>query len=256
MQGNIGNYEKRQSESGVEPTVRNVLGIYRDLIEEAATVFSEDAVEKNIEPWFVWPETSFPGFPLRDPPMQRQLDYWLQLSRGLHLLGAYEDGTMFFNGKEKPTEYNIALMIHESQGYVGHYRKMELMPYGEYFPGDALLPSIYDWIPQINHFGRGEEFKFLVHPDPEGPIFLPVICYEVLFDRIVNSFLKVAKEKYPGREVVIYNPTNDSWFGKTVEPFMHARLAQWQAARISVSLLRATNTGVSMIVAPWGEVLK
>ncbi|NCN27077.1 apolipoprotein N-acyltransferase [bacterium] len=256
LQGNIGNYEKRQTDAGVEPTVRNVLSIYRNLIEEAATTYAEIATGNDaLEPWYVWPETSFPGFPLRDRHMQDQLDFWVNMSRGLHLVGAYEDGTMMFNGKEKATEYNIALLLHEDVGYVDHYRKIALMPYGEYFPGDFLVPQVYEWVPQVNHFGRGEGPKLLAHPDPNGPVFLPVICYEMLFDDMLNAAIDLAKKKYPGREIVIYNPTNDSWFGKTVEPFMHARLARWQAARVSLPFLRATNTGVSMVVAPWGEVL-
>jgi apolipoprotein N-acyltransferase len=172
------------------------------------------------------------------------------------LIGSYhqEEGT--YNNAKTQYDFNITFLFHEKTGIQGPYKKQILMPFGEYFPWDNYLPKIYEWIPAINHFGRGEKNTLLLHPDPDGPAFVSLICYEILFDNLVDKFLKDAESEHPGRNLILYNPTNDSWFGPTVEPFMHARLAQWQAARVQKPLVRATNTGISMAVAPWGEILR
>jgi hypothetical protein len=54
---------------------------------------------------------------------------------------------------------------------------------------------------------------------------------------------------------IFVNPTNDSWFGEGAELFLHSHLARWQVAREQVPMVRPTNTGLSMVIAPWGEVL-
>jgi apolipoprotein N-acyltransferase len=263
LQGNVGNFEKK-TQRGEEPTAQNILKIYGNLVEESAIYYGDRArntvdasgqVVKGLEPWFFWPETAVPSYPLLERDVQSRLDFWANLSRGLHLIGSYHQGRELFAGKETSLDYNIALLLHESAGFRGFYKKQILMPFGEYFPGDKYIPKVYEWIPAVNHFGRGTSHVLLDHPDPKGVVFVPLICYEVLFDGIVDAFLQRSDENFHQRDVVLYNPTNDSWFGPTSQPYLHARLTQWQAARVQRSLVRATNTGLSMIVAPWGEVL-
>ena len=71
----------------------------------------------------------------------------------------------------------------------------------------------------------------------------------------MKESVQSAKKDYPGRDLVMVNPTNDSWFGEGAELFLHSHLARWQVAREQVPMVRPTNTGLSMVIAPWGEVL-
>lgn len=259
LQGNVGNYEKKLSHLQVAPTIRNVLAIHRDLIEEVAIELEQkrirntDSAEK--EAWVIWPETSFPGFPMQIISAAEALANFVELTGGLHIVGAYEEGRIDFHGKSKEVDFNIAALYHESRGYVKHYQKHIRVPFGEFVPFDEYLPRAYHWLPNVNHFGKGDELTVLAHPDPEGPVFVPVICYEILFPDFVDAFVQEARKDYPGRPIVIVNPTNDSWYGPTSEPWTHSLLSRWAAARVGLPLLRPTNTGLSQIVAPWGEVM-
>jgi apolipoprotein N-acyltransferase len=257
LQGNVGNYQKKLTKLKVEPTVRVVMGIHRDLVEEASIRFSEtlNADGSGPEPWIIWPETSFPGMPMQEVSAAEALKNLVTLSRGLHIVGAYEEGEIQLAGVPKQVDFNIAALFHEKAGFVGRYRKRIRVPFGEFIPGDEYFPQAYQWLPGVNHFGRGETFEALVHPDPKGPVFIPLICYEILFQGFVDAFVKEVSAKYPGRDIVIVNITNDSWYGPTSEPFQHSLLARWASARKSLPMLRPTNTGFSQIVAPWGEVL-
>jgi len=252
LQGNVGNYQKKLSKLQVAPTVRNVLAIHRDLIEEAAIRFQQIP---ESEPWVIWPETSFPGFPTQIVSAGEAMSSFVQLTRGMHIVGAYEEGDIMLGGKQKRVDFNIAAMFHAKTGFVELYRKRVRVPFGEYIPFDETFPQAYEWLPNVNHFGKGEKFNALPHPDPNGPVFIPVICYEILFKDLVDSFIVRAQKDYPGREMIIVNLTNDSWYGPTSEPFLHSLLSRWAASRVELPLLRPTNTGLSQIVGPWGEEL-
>jgi len=51
------------------------------------------------------------------------------------------------------------------------------------------------------------------------------------------------------------NVTNDAWFGFSIEPYQHMQIAQMRALETGRYLLRATNTGVTAIVAPDGKIV-
>jgi apolipoprotein N-acyltransferase len=53
---------------------------------------------------------------------------------------------------------------------------------------------------------------------------------------------------------LLVNLTNDAWYGRTVAPWQHARLAQWRAIETRRSLLRVTNTGVTTMINAKGEI--
>jgi apolipoprotein N-acyltransferase len=54
---------------------------------------------------------------------------------------------------------------------------------------------------------------------------------------------------------LLINLTNDAWFGDTVAPWQHTRLAQWRAIETRRYLVRVTNTGVTSVIDPTGKVL-
>src|SRR5262249_7843641 len=155
----------------------------------------------------------------------------------------------------KVLQYNIVSAYAANGEFKGHYRKMVRMPFGEYVPGDEFYPWIYDQFSVLNNFGKGEHYVPIPHSNPKGPVFLPFICFEVLDENFVKEAVALAHSEFPGRDLIFVNPTNDSWFGEGAELFLHSHLARWQAAREQIPLVRPTNTGLSMVIAPWGEIL-
>ena len=58
------------------------------------------------------------------------------------------------------------------------------------------------------------------------------------------------------RANILINLTNDAWYGRSVGPWQHLRLAQSRAIETRRSLLRVTNTGVTSLVNAKGELVK
>jgi len=252
LQGAVGNFEKKLQNRGEAPTNENVLRIYRDLVESLAL----KQVSENLGELFVfWPETAFPGFPLNDSSLSELLSSWAKITKGFHLIGAYEESSVTEGTISKMYQYNVVAAYASSGEFRGHYQKVVRMPFGEYIPGDQFFPGIYETFPFLNNFGKGARHIPLPHDNPAGPVFLPFICFETLDEAYVKEAVRSAKEQFPGRDIVLVNPTNDSWFGEGAELFLHSHLAIWQAAREGLPLVRPTNTGISMVVAPWGEIL-
>ena len=54
---------------------------------------------------------------------------------------------------------------------------------------------------------------------------------------------------------VLVNISNDAWFGRTSAPEQHLQLTAMRAVEQGRYLLRATNTGISSLVDPWGRIL-
>jgi apolipoprotein N-acyltransferase len=254
IQGNVGNYEKKLVKLNVEPTVRNVIEIHRKLIRQAAERF-QDIQPGQPEPWIFWPETAYPGTPLQDARFDDLLRVWTREAKGLQVVGTYESAMTKFGDGEQVLDFNIVALYHEKTGYVAHYRKMIRIPFGEYIPGDQWFPHVYQLLPAVNHFGKGEHFTGLPHPDPNGPVFMPLVCYEILSNSFRRNFEAELKARYPGRPIVVVNPSNDSWYGSTSEPYQNSLLARWAIASLGLPGLRPTNTGFSQVIAPWGEVM-
>jgi apolipoprotein N-acyltransferase len=255
FQGNVGNYEKKLVKLGFDPSRRNVLAIHTALQEELRLDLEhEKFFESNSELWVFWPETSFPGFPLAEDDSKDLLTKWAKDVQGLHILGAYEQDYDDFAGEQTKLDYNIVAMF-SGGGFESRYRKRIRLPFGEYIPGDEWFPGLYKLLPAVNHFGKGKEFVGLPHPQVQGPVFLPLVCYEILDRSFVHEFVKSLRAKHPGRSLILVNPTNDSWYGPTSEQFQHALLARWTAVTEGLPLIRPTNTGLSLVIAPWGEVM-
>jgi apolipoprotein N-acyltransferase len=54
---------------------------------------------------------------------------------------------------------------------------------------------------------------------------------------------------------VLFNLTNDSWYGKSTEPLEHLALASFRSIEHRRSLVRSTNTGISAFVDPVGRIV-
>jgi apolipoprotein N-acyltransferase len=85
---------------------------------------------------------------------------------------------------------------------------------------------------------------------PGGIRIGSLICYEDLMPDLSRNFVKAT-----GANLLV-NITNDAWYGKSVGPWQHARLAQSRAIETRRSLLRVTNTGVTSLVNAKGELVQ
>lgn len=141
--------------------------------------------------------------------------------------------------------YNSTLLLGEEGRVLGRYDKNHLLVFGEYIPGGELFPQLYEWIPAANHFYAGEgvsTFSF------KGYKLGPLVCYE----DILPSFTRRVAAR--GVDALI-NVTNDAWFGKTAEPYLHLALATFRSVENRKMMVRSTNTGVSAYIDAVGRIV-
>lgn len=142
--------------------------------------------------------------------------------------------------------YNSAVLLDKEGRVGGIYNKTFLLAFGEYIPGAAWWPWVYDVIPEASEFTPGETVEAF---DLNGHRLGVMICYE----DIIPAFGRELARENPH---VLINITNDAWFGKTSEPYLHLQLATFRAVETRKWLLRSTNTGVTAFIDANGRIIK
>jgi apolipoprotein N-acyltransferase len=84
---------------------------------------------------------------------------------------------------------------------------------------------------------------------PGLPVIQPLICYESLYPGFTRAGAR-ASGRAPD---LIINVSNDAWFGATTGPLQHLNLASYRAIEEGVPMVRATPTGVSAMIDPFGR---
>jgi apolipoprotein N-acyltransferase len=239
VQANIGNIQKVAAEKGYWQAIGNISRTYFDMTSKALTESLNPATKASKPGLIVWPETAYPASLESDSKRQvlsRMINRWdVPL-----ITGGYDV-------EKKPNEeidYNAVFGFDETGEWVGTYRKVHLLAFGEYFPLSDTFPFLKDLIPTISDFGRGDGPRHLFVNDFK---FSPVICYEILFPAYVREALKNSD--------VILNVTNDSWFGKKAQPFQHLLMSKVRSVELRKPLIRATNTGISALFDANGTFL-
>lgn len=148
-----------------------------------------------------------------------------------------------------PRFYNSAVLVDGSGLVQGTYSKMVLVPLGEYIPLGDVFPFLYSLSPYSSRLWPGDS----VEPLEFGKHFISVsICYEDIFPDQINKLMDGGR--YGHIPEVMFNITDDSWYGNTVEPLEHLALATFRSIEHRRPLVRATNTGISAIVDPAGRI--
>ncbi len=142
--------------------------------------------------------------------------------------------------------YNTAFLTDTEGNVRATYDKTYLLAFGEYIPFGELFPVLYEWSPNSGRFTPGDHVRPMRFRDFR---ISTLICYE----DILPSFVRRAVRE--GDPHLLVNITNDAWFGRTQEPYVHLALAKMRAIEHHRYLVRATNTGVSAVIDPMGRVV-
>jgi apolipoprotein N-acyltransferase len=128
------------------------------------------------------------------------------------------------------------------------YDKYRLVPFGEFLPLGDLMGAI--GVRSLVHMPA--DFSAGPRPAPidlpNAPRVQPLICYESLYPGFTPGG--------EGRPQWIVNVSNDAWFGATSGPIQHLNLASYRAIETGLPVVRATPTGVSAMIDPWGRVVE
>jgi apolipoprotein N-acyltransferase len=188
----------------------------------------------------VWPESSTPFFFEEDRPHAAQVRDIARRSNVSILVGSDQ----IVRGQ--PIRYfNAAFMVRPDGETGGVYRKMHLVPFGEYVPLKTLLFFAAPLVEAVSDFSAGEDAVLL--PIGEHAVST-AICYEVVYTDLIRQSVAAGSH-------LLTTITNDAWFGRTSAPYQHFAQARMRAIENGRYLVRAANTGVSGIVDPYGRVL-
>lgn len=188
----------------------------------------------------VWPESSMPHPML---PQQRSYEFVMNFAAAAKvdlLLGAIdEDGD---------AAYNAALLVSESGNRTQLYRKMHLVPFGEYIPGRRIIPGLArivgDQVP--SDFGSGVEHT--VFATSRGDLRVaPLICFEDTIGELTRQFVR-------GGANLLANVTNDGWFLRSAGSQQHLANAVFRCVETRLPMVRAANTGVTCFINRYGRI--
>jgi apolipoprotein N-acyltransferase len=185
----------------------------------------------------VWPETAIPAFP---DEIRRELDQFGARARnsGTALLVGIPTGDRLHG-----PYFNSVVLLNDG---VQKYDKHHLVPAGEYLPLDQWIRPILNFLAiPMSNFSPG---KPLQAPLEYGAIRAGVsICYE-------DAYAEEVAKPLPAANILV-NVSDDAWFGDSIAPHQHLQIARMRALEGGRYLLRATNTGISAIIDPRGQVI-
>ena len=146
---------------------------------------------------------------------------------------------------QPPAYYNSAFVLRADGSTAGVYRKMYLVPFGEYVPLKRLLFFVAPLVGAVADFSPGEAVVTL---PVDGFKSSTAICYEIVYPGLVRRTVLAGSE-------LLTTITNDAWYGQSSAPYQHFEQASMRAIEEGRYLVRAANTGISGIVDPYGRVV-
>jgi apolipoprotein N-acyltransferase len=207
---------------------------------------TREAISKGVK-FVVLPESALP--PIDEWPDVSRSVRQLVRESGVSILLGSDQYEWRANGTRREVErsFNAAFMLRPDGTTAAVYRKIHLVPWGEYVP-------LKDWLtfvgPLVQAIGRGFDAGDRIMLLPLGTHQVSTaICYEIIYPELVRRFVISGSE-------LLTTITNDSWFGRSSAPYQHFDQAAMRAIELGRYLVRSANTGVSGIVDPYGHVLQ
>ena len=237
----VGIVQPNTLEEDVETPGRAPAILQRDLS------LTREALAKQVS-LVIWPESGLSPYTIEDYPDVSRAIRETARQAGVPILVGSDQYQWKSDGTRREVEksFNAAFMIRADGTTGAVYRKIHLVPWGEYVP-------LKDWLtfvgPLVRAIGRGFDAGDTTTLLPVGqhPIST-AICYEIIYPDLVRRFVLQGTE-------LLTTITNDSWFGATSAPYQHFEQASMRSIEEGRYLVRSANTGISGIVDPYGHVL-
>ena len=194
----------------------------------------------------IWPEAATPGYVLKNKNLHQQLISLIRETKTYFLIGSAEYSKFLKNPSDHGKVGNTALFLSPKGKLLGQYLKIILIPFGEYIPYNGIVP----WPDFIVPKGQGYfdmAGKELTVFELNDVRFGVIICWETAFSELFRGFVK------KGADFMV-NIVNEGWFGKTGAPYQFLTICVFRAIENRVPLVRATNTGVSCFIDPYGRI--
>ena len=189
----------------------------------------------------IWPESPAPFF-ANDSRFKQTLS---DIATGANAyvlagtIGVLHDG-------DNSQLFNSAGLVAPNGDWLARYDKIHLVPFGEYVPFKNLFSFANKLTKEVGDYVPGTQRLVLpVHSYKLGTF----ICYESIFPDEIREFANNGAG-------LLVNISNDGWFGDTGAPGQHLRMARMRAVENDRWVLRATNTGITATIDPYGRVVQ
>lgn len=214
---------------------------------ESARAFQERVVAetlaealKNPRPNVItWPEMPAPLYFENDAAFRDLAQSVPRLSGRPFLFN-----TVTYNSQGAPL--NSAILLAADGTPQERYDKMYLVPFGEFVPKwFSFVNRISD---EAGDFAEGSRVVVFSLPGvAEAPRLGAFICYESAFPHLVRRFT------WRGAQV-LFNLSNDGYFGDRAAREQHLALARMRAIENRRWVVRPTNDGITASIDPAGRV--
>jgi apolipoprotein N-acyltransferase len=183
----------------------------------------------------VWPEVPAPLYYDADPRLQAYVADLARTARTYLLLGVVTH-------TPQNAPLNSAILISPDGRLLSRYDKVNLVPFGEY------VPWPFDFVKRITteagDFVPGTQVVVSPVGDHRIGTF---ICYESVFPNFVRRFVAGGAE-------VLFNISNDGYFGRSAARQQHLEIVRMRAAENQRWILRSTNDGITATIDPAGRL--
>jgi apolipoprotein N-acyltransferase len=199
----------------------------------------------------IWPESAVPEDILQNGGLRGKVAS-LAKEVGTYLLVGTSEYGKFENqelkrkniGKKQIRYYN-SMVLFSPQGQVeGRYRKIELVPFGEYIPlkdyvrwPKAIAPVDADFLP-------GDEFTVF---NAGGVTLATMICWEVMYPDLFREFVTRGAD-------FIVSAHNAVWFGESAVTYQYLAVSAILAAQHRRAIAGVGNMGLTVFVDPFGRI--
>ena len=204
-------------------------------IKRAMGIYTQASLRHFDSQLIIWPESALPVLPQQIAPFLASLN---------HLLAQHDVGLIAGMPAYKNHQfYNAAIGLGNVQG---HYYKHHLVPFGEYIPLSHLIGPVLNFL----HLPMSSKSSGSDHQVPIMLNHLAIsvfICYESAFAQLVRHFAQ--------HSALLVNISDDAWFGHTIGQWQHIEMAQMRTLELQRYMLVATNTGVTGVINPQGQLV-
>jgi apolipoprotein N-acyltransferase len=185
-----------------------------------------------------WPESAMTFF-LDEEPLYRAAIARVLAAAGAQLVAG---APRFVGSEHRPIYYNTAFLLAPDGTILGWYDKQRLLPFAEYFPlgSSELLRRRFA---RVREFAPGVSSALL--PTPAGRAGI-VICNEAVFPDIAAARVRAGAD-------YLVNLANDTWVSDPKFSEQLFDIVSIRAVEQRRYLVRASTSGFSAIVDPWGR---
>ena len=212
-----------------------------EVIKELIEISQPDRETKTV---FLWPEGIIPNV---NQSEIKKFEFLFNNKFGKNHLFAIGINS-FERNKDKDYFYNTFSIYDYKLNLITDYKKVKLVPFGEFLPFEKFLGKLglKSLTNNYQSFSGGKGREILSVNDKDFNLkILPLFCYEIIYSGKIfeNSNFDL-----------IINISEDGWFGNSIGPQQHFIHSVFRSIESGKYILRSANNGISAIIDPTGNI--